>query len=75
LAVRIYRTPTEEDVMTTDPAPAKKVAPRKAKAAPAKPEYAPTVTDKGRLDHSTCGHPRTPAGRAACRAARAEAGK
>lgn len=50
--------------------PARK-APAK-KAAPAKKEYSPTVTDKGRLDHSACGHPRTPAGRAACRADQAK---
>jgi len=58
--------------MTTPDTPAKKVPTRKApaKKAPAKPEFAPTVNDRGRLDHTACGHPRTPAGRAACRAAR-----
>ncbi|MFD6771098.1 hypothetical protein ACFWC6_33315 [Micromonospora chalcea] len=33
-----------------------------------KPEFAPKVNDKGRLDHSDCGHERTLAGRSACRA-------
>lgn len=55
----------------TDATPAKKTTARKT--APKKPaEFAPTVTDKGRLDHSTCGHERTPKGRAACRAAAAK---
>ncbi|WP_431905573.1 hypothetical protein [Micromonospora carbonacea] len=55
----------------TEPTPA---ATKKAKAAPdAKPEFAPKVTDKGRLDHSGCGHERTLAGRSACRANHAKA--
>ena len=36
-----------------------------------KPEFAPIRTDKGRLDHTPCGHPRTMKGRTACRAAQA----
>ena len=40
-----------------------------AAQADTKPEFAPTITATGRLDHSTCGHPRTFAGRTACRAA------
>ncbi|GLI00670.1 hypothetical protein [Phytohabitans aurantiacus] len=51
---------------------ADKPATKKATKAAAKPEFNPTVKDNGKLDHSTCGHPRTPAGRAACRANRAE---
>lgn len=51
-------------------APAEKPAAKKAK-----PEFAPKVTDKGRLDHSECGHPRNLAGRSACRAAYREANK
>jgi len=43
------------------------------KAAAVKPEFAPKVTDKGRLDHTACGHPRTLAGRSACRANHAKA--
>ncbi|KIR64743.1 hypothetical protein [Micromonospora haikouensis] len=47
---------------------------KKAKAAPdARPAFAPKVTEKGRLDHSACGHPRTLAGRSACRANHAKA--
>lgn len=57
---------------TTDTAkPATKRTTKKSTAV--KPEFAPKVTDKGRLDHSDCGHPRTLAGRNACRAAYAKA--
>ncbi|MFF5181761.1 hypothetical protein ACFY2Q_27345 [Micromonospora sp. NPDC000316] len=52
---------------TTDAKPTTR-KPAAKKAAPAKPEFAPRVTDKGRLDHSDCGHERTLAGRSACRA-------
>lgn len=62
--------------MTTEETPAKKprtrktAAPTIAKAADpeSKPEFAPSLTPTGRLDHSNCGHPRTPAGRQSCRA-------
>ncbi|MBM0259365.1 hypothetical protein [Micromonospora sp. 4G55] len=61
---------------TTDPEakPTTRKRTTKAKATPAaKPEFAPKVNDKGRLDHSDCGHERTLAGRSACRAAYAKA--
>jgi hypothetical protein len=54
-------TPTKA---TTRKAPAKKSAPA---------EFAPQVTDKGRLDHTDCGHERTMKGRTACRAEYAKA--
>lgn len=60
-------TPTAGATLTTRKAPAKK--------APAKKEFAPTFTDKGRLDHTNCGHDRTPKGRTACRAEAAKAAK
>ncbi|MEV0810302.1 hypothetical protein [Micromonospora sp. NPDC050200] len=63
---------------TTDPeanakitAKPKRTPPKKATAA--KPEFAPKVKDSGRLDHSDCEHPRTLAGRNACRANHAKA--
>jgi hypothetical protein len=49
-------------------APVKKTIARKADAT-ANPEFAPVVGDNGRLNHAGCGHPRTMAGRTACRAA------
>lgn len=62
---------------TPDAKPARKPAAKKTiakKASPkAKPEFAPVVkvSDDGktRLDHTECGHPRTFAGREACRKA------
>ncbi|MFJ6198837.1 hypothetical protein [Micromonospora sp. NPDC092111] len=54
--------------MTEPTTPAKPMTIGKAKATAAKPEFAPKVNDKGRLDHSDCGHDRTLAGRSACRA-------
>jgi hypothetical protein len=48
------------------PTEAAKKAP--TKKAPATPEFAPKVTEKGRLDHTACGHSRDLKGRAACRA-------
>ncbi len=71
---------TSDDTPLTDaPAAPTKQATRTRKAttdtiavaaqADTKPEFAPTVTATGRLDHSTCGHPRTLSGRSACRAA------
>ncbi|MEH1098200.1 hypothetical protein [Micromonospora sp. CPCC 205561] len=54
---------TDPTTADANPTPAKK-----AKATAAEPEFAPKVTDKGRLDHSDCGHERTLAGRSACRA-------
>jgi len=72
----------QEDTMTQQPTTnvtpiTKKPAPRKtaAKAAPTKKEFNPTLTDKGRLDHTNCSHPRDPKGRAACRAEYAKAAK
>ena len=49
----------------------KAVLPKPAarKTTPAKKkEFAPKLTAAGALDHSGCGHDRTPKGRAACRA-------
>jgi hypothetical protein len=59
----------------TEPTPTTDAKPttRKAKATAAEPEFAPKVTDKGRLDHTDCGHPRDLKGRAACRANHAKA--
>lgn len=54
-----------EPAKPTRKAPAsRKTAPKKA---PVKKEFAPKVTDTGRLDHTDCGHDRTPKGRTACR--------
>ena len=64
----------QEDAMTDQPTTPEvpKPAPRKApakKATPAKKkEFAPIVKENGKLDHTNCGHDRTPKGRAACRA-------
>ncbi|MEU4692291.1 hypothetical protein [Actinoplanes sp. NPDC023714] len=58
---------TEAKPKTTRRAPAKK--------APAKKEFAPKVTESGRLDHSDCGHERTAKGRSACRAEYAKTNK
>lgn len=65
-------------------APAKKAATnpdtiaKKANASN-RAEFAPTVkimpNGRERLDHSTCGHPRTFAGRSACRTAQHKAAK
>lgn len=65
--------PTTTPAADTTP----KLAPRKtaAKKAPAKKEFAPKVTDSGRLDHTDCGHERTMKGRSACRAEAAKAAK
>jgi hypothetical protein len=63
---------TDDATTTPTTTPAKKAAtPRKA-APKAKKEFAPKVTETGRLDHADCGHDRTPKGRAACRAAHAK---
>jgi len=64
-AAPLGRDATEEDTMTESK--------QTKKAAAVKPEFAPKVTDKGRLDHTACGHPRTLAGRSACRANHAKA--
>lgn len=48
---------------TTRRAPVKKTPAKKTPA-----EFAPTVDDKGRLNHAGCGHPRDMKGRSACRA-------
>lgn len=61
---------TEPDEPATTTAKATEAATRKApnmKATAAKPELAPKVTDKGRLDHTSCGYLRDLKGRAACR--------
>ncbi|GAA3937269.1 hypothetical protein [Actinoplanes auranticolor] len=62
-------TPATDDATPTPAATVtpRKPATRKAKA-PAKKEFAPKVTDSGRLDHTDCGHERTMAGRSKCRA-------
>jgi hypothetical protein len=62
---------TADTVVNHDTTPAKpKPTPRKK--TPVKKEFAPKVTDTGRLDHTNCGHERTPKGRAACRVAAAK---
>lgn len=48
---------------------AKKATVAKKTTVAKRPEFAPTVKDTGRLDHTNCGHLRTFAGRSACRAA------
>lgn len=59
----------------TTPAKAADTAAKAAKRAPARKApakatpYTPTVKDNGKLDHTTCTHPRDPKNRAACRAA------
>ena len=66
------------DQPTTPADDAKTTAPRKApvKKAPAKKkEFAPKLTDGGKLSHEACGHDRTPKGRAACRAEYAKMAK
>lgn len=64
--------PTTTDTTTEAPAtttPAKpKPAPRKKAAPKAPAEFAPIVSDTGKLNHSECGHPRDMKGRTACRA-------
>lgn len=64
-------TPTAAEATKTAPVTKAKKTIAKKSDATTKPEFAPMVTDSGRLDHSTCGHPRTLAGRTACRAAQA----
>ncbi|GIJ76010.1 hypothetical protein SAMN05443287_106186 [Micromonospora phaseoli] len=67
---------TEPTPATTITAKATGASTRKTpakKAAPAKPEFAPTVAENGRLNHAGCGHPRDLKGRAACRANHAKA--
>jgi hypothetical protein len=44
------------------------IRPSRSKKTPAQTEFAPVVNDKGRLDHSGCGHTRDMKGRTACRA-------
>jgi hypothetical protein len=66
-------TPAQDTTTPAAPKPAARKAP--AKKAPAKKEFAPKVTDKGRLDHTDCGHERTMKGRTACRAEYAKASK
>jgi hypothetical protein len=71
MGVRSGPVPSYGPYMTDDTNTPAKPAPRKTavkKAAPAKKEFAPTITEKGSLDHTNCGHPRDPKGRAACRA-------
>lgn len=66
--------PTKPAVTTAKATEA--ATPRKAptkKAAPVKPEFAPTVAENGRLNHAKCGHSRDLKGRAACRANHAKA--
>lgn len=62
----------------TEPTPAKTITAKATEAATrktpakrataAKPDFAPTVAENGRLNHAECGHPRDLKGRAACRA-------
>ncbi|MGW3619495.1 hypothetical protein [Micromonospora arida] len=51
----------------TDTAPAKKIPAKKATTA-----KGPVPTERGRLNHENCAHPRTPKGRAGCRAEQAK---
>jgi hypothetical protein len=70
-ATKTTTTPAEPKNPATAPKPAvatKKTIARKSDAT-TKPEFAPVVGDNGRLNHAGCGHPRTMAGRTACRAA------
>ncbi|WP_433117082.1 hypothetical protein [Micromonospora sp. CA-246542] len=65
---------TEPTKPTVTTAKATEAAAKKAPAKKAAPAKGPVPSENtGRLDHSNCTHPRTPKGRAACRAERKKA--
>ncbi len=62
-------TPDTSAKPAADATPAKPARRAPAKKAPVKKEFAPKVTNSGRMDHTDCEHERTMKGRTACRAA------